>query len=117
MPSDDSPPIAAPTAPPPLEPTPIPIDTVVTLAVENNEIPVLVSHIIQDTNALDHPSVTLVNPVPDLEYDEELEMVISLQPGQAVESDPNCLKTNQHLLLPLAQRAAQLDNNGLVRLF
>ena len=57
----------------------MPDDTIVTMSVENQEIPVLLSHLIQDAAILDHPQVQQTSPVPDLEWDRELDIELSLQ--------------------------------------
>ena len=88
----------------------------VTLDVEAQEIPVLMSHLIQESGVLDHPNVTQINPIPDLERDKELDMELSVQPGQFIETDPNNMQNQDHLLQPLASRAAMLDNRDLVRI-
>ena len=102
--------------PPPAPPTEaIPDDTIVTMDVENQEIPLLMGHLIQDAAILDHPQVQQINPVPDTELDKELDMEMSLQPNKFIESDPNLMKDDNHLLRPLANKAALLDNQETVR--
>ena len=93
----------------------MPSDTLVTLQVEDQEINVLLSRLIQGASTLDHPQVQQVNPIPDTEWDMELDMEIAMQPGRFVESDPNIMKSEDHLLRPLASRAAMHDNQELVR--
>ena len=89
-----------------VEATELPPDSVLTVAIEDNEIPFLYSELVQNQIVLSHPAVKQLQPLSSLEHDPELDMSITPQPTQIIESDPNVAQSNHHLLLPLAQRAA-----------
>ena len=89
-----------------VEATELPPDSVLTVAIEDNEIPFLYSELVQNQIVLSHPAVKQLQPLSRLEHDPELDMSITPQPTQIIESDPNVAQSNHHLLLPLAQRAA-----------
>ena len=86
-----------------------------TLQVTNGEIPVLFSEMIQNRTVLQHPAIQQLQTLGELEQDKELDLVITPTPGVNVESDPNVLGNNRHLLLPLAQRASFWEDPSKVR--
>ena len=102
-------------APPPSTDSPsVPGDTVVTLDIEEQDIPVLLSRLVQDSQVLDHPQVQQTNPLPVVERDRELDLELVLPFGSHVESDPNEISDENHLLRPLAARASMRENQETV---
>ena len=82
--------------------------------VEDQDLRVLLGRMIQGPAVLDHPAVRQINPIPDTELARELDMEMSVQPGVEVESDPNIMTDQNHLLRPLACKAALLDSQEVV---
>lgn len=91
----------------------MPAETILTLEVENSEIPVLFSQLIQNGQILDHPAVQQQQEVPNLEQDTYLNMVIQRSPTEASPSDPNAPMTSHHVLSPLAARASLLEQSTI----
>ena len=87
-----------------------------TLNITDGEIPVLFAEMVQNRTVLDHPSIKQLQPLSELEHDKELDLVITPTPGVTIESDPNVLGNNRHLLLPLAQRASFWEDPNKVSL-
>ena len=92
----------------------MPDDTILTLDIEDQEIPVLLSRLVQGSDVLSHPQVQQVNPLPVVERDRELDLELVLPFGSHVESDPNQITDEKHLLRPLAARAAMRENQATV---
>ena len=79
------------------------------------QVPMLFSEVIQNRQVLDHPAIQQYQSVKELETDKELQLVISPQPDRVVSSDPNVVDTNDHVLAPLALRAAYREDSDSVR--
>ena len=66
------------------------------------EIPILMSQIIQDGTVLSHPELVQQRPLPTMERDPDLELIV---PTGSV-TDPNQPINSAHVLAPLFQKAS-----------
>ena len=82
----------------------MPLDTVLTVDIANQEWPVLVTQLIQDTTVLEHPSVTQCSPVPPIEIDSDLKMPVRSATDNPISTDPNDVTNNHHILAPSVHR-------------
>ena len=89
----------------------MPAETVLTLEIEQQEVPVLFSQLVQNGTVLDHPAVQQHRPIPQLEQDTYLNLVIQGSADIPTPSDPNGAMTHRHVLSPLAERASQLEQS------
>ena len=78
------------------------------------QVPMLFSELVQNRQVLDHPAVQQYRPIKELETDKELQLIISPQPDRIVPSDPNVVDSNDHILTPLAIRAAYREDSESV---
>ena len=67
-----------------------------------SEIPILLSQVIQDGTVLQHPELQQRRPLPTMERDPDLEMVV---PTGSI-TDPNLPIGSAHILSPLFQKAS-----------
>ena len=77
-----------------------------TVDISNQEWPVLISQLVQDTTVLKHPSVTQCSPIPPVEIDADLKMPIRSSPDNPIATDPNDVTNNHHILAPSVHRIA-----------
>lgn len=87
------------------------------MAIENQEIPLLVSQLIQDNTVLDHESVVQQQDVPVIEHDPNLDLLLRSSPNFTAVSDPNAEITDQHILSPSVTRSINQENADLVSIF
>ena len=80
-----------------------------TVEISNQEIPCLFSQLIQNGIVLDHPEVQQRQPIPEIEQDTVLNLVVQPTVQNPSPSDPNAPMTHNHTLSPLALRASQLE--------
>ena len=87
----------------------MPSDVVLTVEISNQEIPCLFSQLIQNGLVLDHPEVQQHQPIPEIEQDTVLNLVVQPSVQNPSPSDPNAPMTHDHTLSPLALRASHLE--------
>ena len=87
----------------------MPPDTILTLQVEDQDIPVLFSQLIVNGEIMSHPAVVPRQQPPQLEHDDQLKMVVQGTPNMLPASDPNIAVDANHILAPLMERAAQRE--------
>ena len=87
----------------------LPSNTVLTVEIENQEIPCLISQLVQNGVVLDHPEVQQRQTIPPIEQDTFLNLVVQPSNQEPTPSDPSAPMTHNHTLAPLASRAAQLE--------
>ena len=87
----------------------MPSDVILTIEIENQEIPCLFSQLIQNSQVLEHPEVQQRQPIPEIEQDTVLNLVVQPTVQNASPSDPNDPMTHNHILSPLAHRASQIE--------
>lgn len=76
-----------------------------------NDIPILMSQVIQDGTVLKHPELVQRRPLPTMERDPDLEMVV---PTGSV-TDPNQPIDSAHILAPLFQKASLNEESVMVK--
>ena len=101
--------------PPVQEVDTIPADAVVSVTIENGEVPLIFAELVQNQQVLQHPMVEQLSPISVMEHDRELDLDIVSPNSYVVESDPNVASSNRHFLLPLATRAAYFEDFHKVR--
>lgn len=67
-----------------------------------NDIPILMSQVIQDGTVLSHPELIQRLPLPTMERDPDIELIV---PTGSV-TDPNQSIDSAHILAPLFQKAS-----------
>ena len=87
----------------------MPSNAVLTVEIENQEIPCLFSQLVQNGVVLDHPEVQQRQPIPPIEQDTFLNLVVQPSSQEPTPSDPSAPMTHNHTLAPLANRAAQIE--------
>ena len=87
----------------------MPSDVILTVEIENQEIPCLFSQLLQNGRVLEHPEVQQRQPIPEIEQDTVLNLVVQPTIQNASPSDPNEPMTHNHTLSPLALRASQIE--------
>ena len=93
----------------------LPADAVVSLTIEDGEVPLIFAELIQNQQVLQHPMVEQLTPVAAMEHDRELDLEIVSPNSHIIESDPNVTSSNRHFLLPLATRAAYFEDFNQVK--
>ena len=91
----------------------LPSDTLVTLEVADQDIPVLFSKIIENGRVQNHPAITQHRDIPKMAFDSTLEIVLPSDGN--IPFDPDAVMTHHHPMSPLAERAAIMEqsmNNG-----
>ena len=92
----------------------IPADTILTVAIEEQEIPLLLSQLVQDNTVLDHEAVVQHQDVPVIEHDPNLDLLLRSSPNFTAVSDPNAPINEQHVLSPSIIRSINQENSELV---
>ena len=87
----------------------MPSNTVLTVEIENQEIPCLISQLVQNGVVLDHPEVQQRQEIPAVEQDTYLNLVVQPSVQEPTPSDPSAPMTHTHTLAPLVTRAAQFE--------
>lgn len=81
-------------------------DCMFTLEVQDREIPLLISQIVQDGTVLDHPALKQHQPIPTIETCPDLKLLVQTRS----ETDPDEPLTSTHVLSPLAKKASDIEN-------
>ena len=89
----------------------MPSDTILTVQIENQEIPCLISQLVQNGQVLDHPEVHQRQEIPVVEQDTCLNLIIQPTPQNPSPSDPNAPMTHMHTLSPLSERASLIEQS------
>ena len=84
------------------------------MSIEEQEIPLLFSQLVQDNTVLDHESVTQHQDVPVIEHDPNLDLLLRSSPSFTAISDPNVPINEQHVLSPSIIRSINHENADLV---
>ena len=87
----------------------MPANTLLTLQIENQDIPILFSQLCIEGQVLDHPAVIQRQEIPQLEHDPDLNMLIQGSVTNTPSSDPNGEITADHVLAPLVERATHYE--------
>ena len=77
-------------------------ECILDLEIRDSEIPILLCQVIQDGTVLSHPELTQRRPVPAMERDPDLHLIV---PVGSV-TDPNLPLDSAHVLAPLFQKAS-----------
>ena len=88
----------------------MPPDTIMTLQIEDQDIPILFSQLCVNGEIMNHPAVVPRQQPPQLEHDDQLKMVVQGSPTLLPASDPNITVDANHILAPLMERAAQREH-------
>ena len=89
----------------------LPHDTLLTLEVENQEIPILISQLCVNGQVLQHPAVKQHQELPQLEQDTYLNLVVQPSSQYDTPSNPNDEITHNHVFSPLMTRASDLEQS------
>ena len=81
---------------------------------EDQEIPLLFSQLVQDNTVLDHEAIVQHQDVPVIEHDPNLDLLLRSSPDFTAISDPNAPINEQHILSPSIVRAINQENSDLV---
>ena len=85
----------------------MPTDTLVTVEIQDQELPLVFSELVKDGKVMQHPSITQHQPVPKMVYDSRLEMML---PSDGTHKyDPNGPITHSHPMAALAERAVLVE--------
>ena len=74
---------------------------------EDGEIPLLIGNIIQEQQVLDHPALTQLKPIPEVERCPDLELIVQTR----CDSDPELPLTSSHVLSATAKNASELEQS------
>ena len=80
------------------------------LEIHDSEIPVLLCQVIQDETVLSHPELTQRRPIPAMERDPDLQLIV---PVGSV-TDPNLPLDSAHVLAPMFQKASLQEEAQMV---
>ena len=87
----------------------MPQDTLLTLRIEEHEIPILFSQLCVDGQILSHPAVVQRQELPEVEHDSYLNLFVQGTTSHAPSNDPNAPISSSHTLAPLMERAARCE--------
>ena len=87
----------------------LPSDTLLTLEISNQDIPILFSHLVVNGRVLQHPAVKQHQEVPFIEHDARLDLLTSTSNDPS--NDPNEEMTHDHVLSPSMIRAAHTEQS------
>ena len=89
----------------------LPSDTLLTLEVENQDIPILFSQLIVDGQVLQHPAVKQHQEIPSTTLDTQLDLLVPTTLNSETSLDSSTEISHDHILSPLMVRAANAEQS------